>query len=429
MSHSALPDRQRVAVVGAGISGLASAYFLACRHKVTLFEAAPYLGGHTNTVDVELGGIRHPVDTGFLVFNDKTYPNLIALFAELGVQTHATGMSFAVSLDEGDFEWAGSNLDTVFAQRRNLLSPRFLGMLRDILRFNAAAERNLIDVAQNGATLGELLERGRYGPAFRDCYLLPMAAAIWSSAPRDILDFPAATFLRFCINHGLLQVNNRPQWRSVLGGGREYVRRIAAVLPDVRVATPVDGVERDETGVRVSHGGVTEHFDAVVFATHAPDTLAMLCDASDDEHRVLGTVRYQPNTAWLHTDTRLLPRREKAWSAWNYLGGTQVDGERPVCVSYLLNQLQRLPFREPVIVTLNPFNEPDPATVLERFDYAHPVFDHAAIAAQQRLSRIQGQRHTWFAGAWTGYGFHEDGLKSALRVAAGFGVAPAWARS
>lgn len=426
-SHEWGPTK-RVAVIGAGVSGLASAYFLARRHRVTLFEAASYLGGHTNTVEAELGGIRYPVDTGFLVFNDKTYPNLIALFAELGVQTHATEMSFAVSLDDGRLEWAGSNLDTVFAQRRNALSPRFLGMLRDILRFNAAAERNLADTAADGATLGALLTRGRYGTAFRGCYLLPMAAAIWSSAPRDILEFPAASFLRFCINHGLLQVNNRPQWRSVLGGGREYVRRIAAVLPDIRLATPVHSVERDEAGVLIRHGCMIERFDDVVFGTHAPDTLSMLRDADNDERHVLGAIRYQPNTAWLHTDTRLLPRREKVWSAWNYLGGAGVDGEQPVCVSYLLNRLQRLPFREPVIVTLNPFEEPSPATVLRRFEYAHPVFDHQAVAAQGRLPDMQGRRHTWFAGAWTGYGFHEDGLKSALQVAADFGVAPDWAR-
>ncbi|XZG71299.1 NAD(P)/FAD-dependent oxidoreductase [Chitinibacteraceae bacterium HSL-7] len=423
-----LAPGSRIAVIGAGISGLVSAYFLARSHQVTLFEAGSYLGGHTNTVEVEVDGMVHPVDTGFLVFNDHTYPNLIALFDELRVDSHATDMSFAVSLDEGALEWAGTNLDTVFAQRGNLVSPRFLGMLRDLLRFNGAAERHLAETVHNGMTLGQLLEAGGYGTAFRDAYLLPMAAAIWSSAPGDILAFPAATFLRFCLNHGLLQINDRPQWRSVAGGGREYVRRIAATLTDIRLATPVHGVRRSGEEVIVSTARGSEHFDAVVFATHAPDTLDMLEDASTTETALLGAVRYQPNTAWLHTDASLLPRRRKVWSAWNYLGGAAVDGARPVCVSYLLNRLQRLPFSTPVVVTLNPFTEPDPAHVLARFDYAHPLFDHAAIAAQSRLAAQQGRQRTWFAGAWTGYGFHEDGLKSALRIAADFDVQPDWAR-
>jgi predicted NAD/FAD-binding protein len=319
-------------------------------------------------------------------------------------------------------------LNTVFAQRRNLFSPTFIGMLRDIMRFNGSAQRNLELATQTRASMGELLTQGGYGGAFQRQYLLPMAAAIWSSATADILAFPATTFLRFCLNHALLQVNRRPQWKTVVGGGREYVRRIAGTLDDVRVGTAVRGVRRDADGVDVFTDSGTERFDALVLATHAPTTLRLLEDADHDERGVLAAVRYQPNVAVLHTDTNLLPRRERVWSAWNYLGSRGVDGTHPVCVSYLVNQLQPLPFRTPLVVTLNPVAQPAPGTELRRFIYDHPLFDLAAIDAQHRLPSLQGKRRTWFAGAWTGYGFHEDGLKSALRVAADFDASPAWAK-
>ncbi|HTR09757.1 MAG TPA: FAD-dependent oxidoreductase [Paraburkholderia sp.] len=418
---------QRIAVVGAGIAGLASAYLLSRSHRVTLFEAAGYLGGHTHTVDVELDGLRHPVDTGFLVFNDRTYPNLVALFDELGVQANRTDMSFSVSLDDGRLEWAGTNLNTVFAQRRNLFSPSFLGMLRDILRFNASAQRNLENAHRNRCSVGELLLEGGYGAPFQRHYLLPMAAAIWSSAASDILRFPAATFLRFCLNHALLQVNGRPPWKTVAGGGREYVRRIAATLDDVRTNTPVRAVRRDAAGVTVvTDDAGPERFDAIVLASHAPTSLRLLADADEAERGVLSAVRCQRNVATLHTDMRLLPRRRRVWSAWNYLGGRALHArEHPVCVSYLLNQLQPLPFRTPVILTLNAVTAPEHE--IGRYVYDHPLLDLACIDAQQRLPALQGRRRTWYAGAWTGYGFHEDGLKSALRVARAFGVMPAWA--
>jgi len=418
--------RKRIAVIGAGISGLAAAYFLQRRHDVVLFEAGSYLGGHANTVDIELEGQRCAVDTGFLVYNEKTYPNLIALFDELGVDSIGSDMSFAVSMDNGALEWAGTSLDTVFAQRRRLASPSFLRMLRDILHFNRHAEAFLADCAADGATLGQLLARHGYSAMFRDAYLLPMAAAIWSSSPSDILAFPAATFLRFCLNHALLQVNDRPQWRTVRGGSREYVQAIAATLPDCRLNTPVSAVRRGAGHVMVSSRGRGEVFDDVVFATHAPTTLSLLVDASERERAILGAVRYQPNTAWLHTDAKLLPKRRKVWSAWNYLSSRQTDGSRPVCVSYWLNQLQSLPFSQPVVVTLNPPVAPAAESVLARFEYDHPIMDQPAIDAQRVLPEIQGLGGAWYAGAWSGYGFHEDGLKSALRIAAAFDAAPAW---
>ncbi|WP_345813229.1 FAD-dependent oxidoreductase [Paraburkholderia sp. PREW-6R] len=425
---SPLPRGSRVAVIGAGISGLASAYLLARNHQVTLFESAGYAGGHTNTVDVTLGGSTHPVDTGFLVFNDRTYPNLVALFDELGVRAHPSEMTFSVSLDEGRLEWAGTSLNTVFAQRRNLFSPTFIGMLRDIMRFNGSAQRNLEIATQTRASMGELLTAGGYGGAFQRHYLLPMAAAIWSSATSDILAFPATTFLRFCLNHALLQVNHRPQWKTVVGGGREYVKRIVGKLDDVRIGSAVRAVRRDEQGVDVMTDDGTQRFDAIVLATHAPTSLSLLADIDPDERSVLSAVRYQPNVAVLHTDTKLLPRRQRVWSAWNYLGSRGIDGTNPVCVSYLVNQLQPLPFRTPLVVTLNPVTQPASGTELRRFVYDHPLFDLAAIDAQHRLPSLQGKRRTWFAGAWTGYGFHEDGLKSALRVAADFDSSPAWAK-
>ncbi|WP_442782695.1 NAD(P)/FAD-dependent oxidoreductase [Collimonas fungivorans] len=420
--------RQRIAVIGAGISGLASAYFLTREHDVCLFEAGAYLGGHTNTVDVTLDGQTHPVDTGFLVFNQETYPNLIALLAELGVPSYASDMSFGVSLDEGRLEWAGTNLDTVFAQRRRMLSPSFLGMLRDIMRFNAAATKNLQQACLSDITLAQLLDAGSYGKMFRQAYLLPMAAAIWSSSPHDILQFPASTFLRFCINHALLQVNNRPQWQTVQNGGRAYVRKIAATLSDCRINAPVHKVERLPQHATVTTNAGTEIFDAVIFATHAPQTLQILQDASEHERALLSQVNYQANKAILHTDIRQMPKQRKVWSAWNYLGGISPNQQRPVCVSYWLNQLQNLPSSTSVILTLNPYIAPAPETVIAQFDYEHPIFDHAAITAQQQLPSIQGKNRTWFAGAWTGYGFHEDGLKSALRVVADFGAAPPWAK-
>lgn len=422
-------DTRRVAVVGGGIAGLGAAWLLAQRDRVTLFEAGDYVGGHTNTVDVTLEGRTHPVDTGFLVFNRRTYPNLCALFALLGVEAVETEMSFGVSLAGPGLEWAGTNLDTVFAQRANLLRPAFLGMVRDIMRFNRETTRLAAAGGMPAISLGDYLELEGYGQAFCDWYLLPMAAAIWSCPTRTMLDYPLATFVQFCHNHGLLQVLDRPRWLTVEGGGRSYVRRMLGRLDDVRVGHPVLRVERDALGVRVhTHAGV-ELFDEVVFACHSDQTLAILGEgASEQERRILGAVRYQDNLAILHTDPALLPQRRKVWSAWNYLSGEGEPDDRPVSVSYLINRLQPLPFETPVVVSLNPFLEPDSERVIGRFHYAHPVFDQGAIDAQAALPAIQGNNRSWFVGAWTGYGFHEDGLKSAVAVAEAMGVEVPWRR-
>ena len=415
----------RIAVVGAGIAGLSSAWLLSKGYEVTLFEAGDYFGGHSNTVDVTLDGVTHPVDTGFLVHNDLTYPNLIALFEHLGVPVHQSEMSFGVSIERPDIEWAGTNLSTVFAQKSLLLNPRFLGMLAQILRFNRNAERYLQESINNPMTLGELLQRHGYGQSMQHWYLLPMAAAIWSSSVSDILQFPAATFLRFCLNHRLLQVEGRPQWRTVLGGSREYVKAMLATIADARLNSAVERVRRADGKVHISTAHSTETFDAVIMACHAPTTVQIL-DASDQELDILASVRYQNNEAVLHTDQSLLPRRRKVWSAWNYMSTSGQGLERSVSVSYLINRLQPLPFETPVIVSLNSHRPIDEKKVIKRISYEHPVMDQAAIDAQQRLHSIQGRDQIWFCGAWCGYGFHEDGLKSAINVVADFGIKPPW---
>ncbi len=420
----------RIAVVGAGISGMAAAWLLSRDHEVTLFEQEQRLGGHSNTVDVEIGGMRHPVDTGFIVFNRVTYPNLCGMFRHLGVDVADSEMSFGVSLRESGIEWSGTSLASVFAQPANLARPRFWRMLQDIIRFNGELTERASSGTAEGIALGEFLVRNRYSDAFRDWYLLPMAAAIWSCPTRMMLDFPLATFARFCHNHGLLKISDRPQWLTVRGGSREYVKKLARHIGDVRRGVAVTGLRRLADGVLVSAGGEQSRFDQVVMACHSDQSLALLGDsASNAEQRLLGAIGYQSNRAVLHTDAKLLPRNRRVWSAWNYMTGEGAPDQRPVSVSYLMNRLQPLPFRQPVIVSLNPFFEPDPQSVIGCFEYAHPVFDGPAIAAQLRLPEIQGRDRIWFCGAWTGYGFHEDGLSSAVRVARQLGAGIPWLRT
>jgi predicted NAD/FAD-binding protein len=413
---------ERIAVIGSGIAGLAAARELTRapgRRSVTLFEAQAHFGGHANTVDVTLNGVTHGVDTGFLVYNERTYPKLIRLFAEIGVETARSDMSFSVQARSHALEWSGSSLASIFAQRSNLLRPAFWRMLAEITRFNRLASRMAlrIEAAMAEPTVGEFLDQHGFGHEFRQWYLLPMIGCIWSCPGEQMLAFPVATLIRFCHNHGLLQVANRPQWMTVRGGSRQYVRRIVNHLQDARLRTPVLGVKRVETGALVRAGGGTEHFDRVVFACHTDQALRLLgADATPAETRVLGAIRYRPNRAVLHTDASLLPARRAAWAAWNYESSSAGD-DAAVCLHYLLNRLQPLPWQQPVIVSLNPLREPRAETVIQRFDYDHPVFDVGAIAAQQQLPEIQGQRRSWFCGAWAGYGFHEDGLSAGLAVA------------
>jgi predicted NAD/FAD-binding protein len=418
----------KIAIVGSGISGLAAAHRLQPHAHVTLYEAGSYFGGHTHTVDITLPTPRGPqtwgVDTGFLVFNERTYPHLIALLAELKVTTAPSDMSFSVQVpgarSNQSLEWSGSNLATVFAQKRNLISPRFLGMLSDLLRFNRVSTQLALQGGDSELTerLQSFLDRHGFGQAFRDWYFLPMLGCIWSCPTDQMLQFPVATMIRFCHNHGLLQVSDRPQWHTVVGGARHYVDKIIAGIPDARLSTPVRRIERDEAGVTLYTDQGSERYDQVVLAAHSDQSLAMLQQPTASEAAVLSAIRYQPNLAVLHTDTSVLPQRKAAWAAWNYERAANHEQESSrVCLHYLLNQLQPLPFDQPVVESLNPVRPIDPSKVLAEFDYSHPVFDLAAIQAQQRVPELQGVQHTWYCGAWTGYGFHEDGLKSGLAAA------------
>ena len=420
---------RRVAVIGSGISGLSVAHGLAGLAHVSLFEAGSYFGGHTHTVDVTLDGHTHGVDTGFLVLNERTYPQLQRLLRELGVPIAKSDMSFSVQVPDIGLEWSGNDLNTVFAQRRNLLRPGFWRMLSDLLRFNRIATALAVGGREGEGyeSIESFLDRHRFGHEFRDWYFLPMIGCIWSCPLDQMLRFPVATMIRFCHNHGLIQVANRPQWYSVEGGARRYVEKMLAFVPDARLNTPVRSVRRlargqANAGAMVATDAGTEHFDEVVMACHSDQSLALLADPTPAERKVLGAIRYHRNRAVLHTDSAVLPKRRRAWAAWNYERAASRAGSEEqvaVCLHYLLNRLQPLPFSTPVLVSLNPASEPRAGTVLGEYDYAHPVFDMAAIGAQQQVGELQGVRSTWFCGAWTRYGFHEDGLMSGLAVCEG----------
>lgn len=420
----------KVAVVGSGIAGLGAAHALRGKADISLFEAGAYFGGHTHTVDVTLPGpdghaVTHGVDTGFLVFNERTYPEFIALLKELDVTAVPSDMSFSVQVPQSQgraLEWSGTSLNTVFAQRTNLARPGFWRMLRDLLRFN----KLVTDLATRGAEasltqpLADFLQAQKFSAEFRDWYLLPMLGCIWSCPTDQMLQFPVATMVRFCHNHGLAQVSQRPQWWTVAGGARHYVEKITAGISDKRLNTPVRYITRDARGVTVTTPQGTERFDKLVLATHSDQALALLAGhATPHERSVLGAISYQPNRAVLHTDTRVLPRHKAAWAAWNYEAAAAGTHRAParVCLHYLINRLQPVPFQQPVVVSLNPVQPLADDEVLGSFDYAHPVFDRAAIRAQAEVPALQGLQHTYFAGAWMGYGFHEDGLKAGRAAA------------
>ncbi len=426
--------RQKIAIIGSGISGLGAAYLLSPHHDVTIYEADHRPGGHSHTVDVQLDGQRFGVDTGFLVFNERTYPLLCRLFGHLKVPVVKSDMSFSVKMAQAGLEWAGTNLDSVFAQRRNLFKPAFWGMLRDILRFNKGATRDLENPSLSEISLGDYLDQHGYGQAFRHDYLLPMAAAIWSCPTEQMLAYPFQTFVRFCHNHGLLQIMNRPQWMTVAGGSRNYVSMLLDGIRShggqIKLETPVTGIKRSAEGVVVSSSEGHQAYEQMIMACHSDQALKILGEeASPHEKTFLGAIQYQANRAVLHTDTALLPINPKTWAAWNYAspGGHEKQiGQRPVSVSYLLNKLQPLPTDTPVMVTLNPWHEPDPARTFRQIHYAHPVFDGPAIAAQDSLKKLSGFNRTFYAGAWMGYGFHEDGFASAVRAASQLAPLPDW---
>jgi predicted NAD/FAD-binding protein len=415
----------RIAIIGTGIAGLTCAHLLTKSHDVTVFERDRRPGGHTNTVRVELGDETHEVDTGFIVYNERNYPGLVKLFDRLGVPTTPSDMSFGVSDAATGIEWRATSPSTVFAQPRNILRPAFLRMLADVVRFNRQTRRLLGAGLINGLTLRELVALGHWSPQMVDWFLAPMVSAIWSAPIGDALDIPAATFARFFDNHGLLQLGAQPRWRTVTGGARTYVERILAPLAHrVRLATPVTKVVRRADGAEVlTERYGPEHFDHVILAAHSDQSLDLLGDPSPAERAVLGSIRYQPNIAVLHTDKRLLPRARRAWASWNYrlgcVGAPEVGG---ATLTYHMNQLQSIDSSHQICVTLNQAEAVDPDRVLGVFEYAHPILDGAAVAAQQRYEEISGIRSTWYCGAYWGYGFHEDGVQSAMRVCRAFGA-------
>jgi uncharacterized protein len=419
--------RRKIAVIGSGISGASAAWALSETADVTLFEADARPGGHTATVDIDYDGTNVSVDTGFIVYNHHNYRDFTALIDHLGVATHESNMSFSLSLDGGRLEWSGDSYRSIFAQKRNVFSPSFLLMLREILRFNRICVEDRDAGRLAGLTIGGYLVKRRFSAGFRDNYLIPMAAAIWSTPRIEMLDFPAATFVTFFENHRLIHTE-RPTWRTISGGSRNYLNKLLARLGDaVRLSSPIETVTRDGDGVNVKvRGHAPEHFDAAVIASHADQALAMLGDADKTERNILSAIRFRPNRVVLHRDPALMPIRRQAWSSWNYLRSERSDEDREVCVTYWMNRLQGIDERMPLFVSLNPSKEPHADLVFGEWSYEHPQFDAAAISAQSRLDEIQGKRHVWFAGAWTRYGFHEDGLRSGLDAAEALGATIPW---
>lgn len=412
---------RHIAVIGSGIAGLSAAWLLAKRHHVTLYEAGQVAGGHSNTVIAQTPLGPTPVDTGFIVYNERNYPNLVALFDHLGVATQQSVMSFAASLDDGRFEYCGTGLNGLLGQRRNVVRPRFWSMLGDIVRFYREAPSLLEQPELCGVTLGQYLDSNGYAPSFVEDHLLPMGAAIWSTTAREMRDYPLFAFVRFFASHGLFSLATRPKWRTVSGGSRHYVdKMLAGIGGDIRLGAGVARIRRFAGKVEVTdRHGHRDIFTDVVIASHADQALTMLDDADEDEQKLLGAFSYTDNLAVLHSDTRLMPQRKRVWSSWNYIGDSVEGEDSQLCVTYWMNRLQGLDPRADLFLTLNPTRDIAANAVMQQFNYTHPLFNQKALDAQQDLWRLQGRRNTWFCGSYFGHGFHEDALQSGLAAAEG----------
>ena len=426
--HPIKPNN-KIAIIGSGISGLSCAWLLNQSQDITLYEKDDRLGGHANTVSFDLHQQNIDVDTGFIVFNPLNYPNLVRFLEKLNVESCDTEMSFGMSINNGELEYSGTGLNGLFAQKQNLMRPRFWSMRYDLMKFYKEAPNFKHAPSIDEMSLGELLEKYHCGNPFIYNHLLPMAAAIWSTPVNKMLDYPANCFIRFCMNHGLLQLNDRPQWKTIIGGSKTYVEKIRIELKDkIRLNTHIKSISRHNGKVMVSniHGQI-EEYDHVVFACHSDQALKLLSDATQQENDLLSCFPYKKNQAILHLDTELMPKRRKVWSSWNYLSSDNKNTEQQVSVSYWMNKLQPLKTETPIIVSLNPIKAPNPDSIIRSFFYEHPTFNQSSFSAQKQLWQLQGKQNTWFCGAYFGYGFHEDGLQSGLAVAEALGgIARPW---
>lgn len=420
--------KDRVAIIGAGVTGLSAAWLLHKKYDVTLFEKSDYIGGHTNTVQVQTDNGPLPVDTGFIVYNEKNYPNLVGLFAELEIETQKTDMSFAFSLNKGEIEYSGSGISGLFAQRKNWLSPQHWRLLQEIVRFNRTAHDSLTTETFNiQQSLKDFLDQHQFSEKLRERYLLPMGAAIWSCPVETMLQFPVGSFLRFFANHGLIDLKNRPQWRTVTNGSSTYVSKMLELMGNqITICSGASQVYRSESEVIVDTVDATQTFDKVIFACHADQALDLLQEPSSLEQTLLGSFDYEKNHTYLHTDTRLMPKRKKVWSSWNYLAQSNAESRQQMTATYWMNHLQQLQSSTDYLVTLNPYEMPRDEHIITEMTYEHPVFDQKAVDAQGKLHMIQGLNKAWFCGSYTRYGFHEDALMSAVNVCRDFGVTPVW---